>query len=48
MGTIKTNGANFANLGSIPKSTKVFMTEVEIIHQKVKFIKYLNPDREWF
>ncbi len=48
MGTIKTKGANFANLGSIPKMTKVFMTEVDIIHQKVKLIRYLNPDCEWF
>jgi len=48
MGTIKTKGANFANLGSIPKITKVLITEVEIIHQKVKLTKYLNPDREWF
>ena len=45
---IETNtfGANFANLGSIPKTTKVFITEVDMVHQKVKLIKYFNPERE--
>jgi hypothetical protein len=38
----------FIPTNEVVKTTKVFMTEVEIIHQKVKLIKYLNPDREWF
>jgi hypothetical protein len=45
-GTIKTSGTNLAILGSKPDSKSILIIEVETVHQKIRFNKYLKPDLE--
>ena len=40
------SGNNLAILGSKPTTTSVLINEVETNHQKIRFNKYLAPDRE--
>ena len=40
------SGNNLANLGSMPTTTSILINEVDTDHQKIRFNKYLAPDRE--
>lgn len=44
---MKRSGANFAIFGSISRTTRPLIIEVETIHQKARLNKYLAPDLEW-
>jgi hypothetical protein len=47
IGTIKINEAIFAYFGSMFESTKIFMIEVEINHQKTRLSRYFNFVLAW-